>query len=203
MIRQRVPHSVAGSSVCRIPREAAAALILTAIGLTGSTARPAEQPERRPTASAASAKSPDLSKLVGTWKLVAIEERNAQGELVTPLDYGPDPVGLLIYDTTGHMSVHAMRRGRAKLPSDDVHLAAPEQAKSAFVGYGAYFGTYEVDERAGIVIHHVEGSLIPNWEGSAQRRRFTLSGDKLTLEPPEIQAGGEKRTRRLTWQRVP
>jgi hypothetical protein len=146
--------------------------------------------------------SPGASKLVGTWKLVAIEERDAKGQLVAPLDYGPDPMGLIMYDATGHMSVHAMRRGRPRLPSQDVHLAPAELAKTAFVGYGAYFGTYTVDERAGVVTHHVEGSLLPNWEGSDQRRRFTLSGDKLTLEPPELQAAGEKRTRRLTWQRV-
>lgn len=146
--------------------------------------------------------TPGAAKLVGTWKLLTIEERNAQGELVTSLDYGPQPMGLLIYDATGHMSVHAMRRGRPRLPSDDVHLAPPERAKAAFVGYNAYFGTYEVDERAGVVVHHVEGSLIPNWEGTHQRRRFTISGDKLVLEPPPFQAGGQQRTRCLTWQRV-
>jgi hypothetical protein len=144
----------------------------------------------------------ETGTLVGTWKLVSIEERRANGELVTPLDYGPDPIGLLIYDATGRISVHAMRRGRPKLPSDDVHLAPPEQAKAAFTGYNAYFGTYEVDEKQGIVIHHVQGSLIPNWEGSDQRRRFILDGDRLILIPPEIQAAGEKRTRRLTWERV-
>jgi hypothetical protein len=111
-------------------------------------------------------------------------------------------MGLLMYDTTGHMSAHAVRRGRPRLESDDVHKATPAQAKTAFVGYNGYFGTYEVDARAGLVIHHVQGSMIPNWEGGDQRRRFTLKGDQLTLEPPEFKAAGEKRTRRLTWQRV-
>jgi len=147
-------------------------------------------------------KKPSAGKLVGTWKLVAIEERDADGKLVVPLDFGPDPVGLLMYDSTGHMSAQGMRRGRAKLPSDDVHMATPEQAKAAFTGYVAYFGTYEVIESERIVIHHVEGSSIPNWEGGDQRRKFTLSGDRLILEPPPIQAGGAKRVRRLTWQRV-
>lgn len=160
--------------------------------LAAGAARPAESP---PQAAA--------SRLIGTWKLVAIEERNAAGELVTPLDYGPEPVGLLIYDTTGHMVALAMRRGRPRLPSDDVHLAPPDLAKAAFVGFNAYCGTYTVDERQGLVTHHVEASLIPNWEGGAQQRRFTLTGDTLILEPPTIQAAGQARTRRLTWQRVP
>ena len=34
------------------------------------------------------------SKLIGVWKLVSIEERDAQGRLVVPLDYGPNPIGM-------------------------------------------------------------------------------------------------------------
>jgi hypothetical protein len=165
-------------------------VVLVAMGCLASGARGGEPPTKP-------------NKLVGTWKLVSIEERDAEGRLVTPLDYGPAPIGMIMYDASGHMSVHAMRRDRPRLASDDVHLATPEKAKAAFVGYGAYFGTYTVDERAGLVTHHVQGSLIPNWEGSEQRRRFTISGDKLVLEPPTIQAAGQKRTRRLTWQRLP
>ena len=157
-------------------------------------------------ASAGAAEKPRLSpaaaKLVGTWRLLSIEERGPEGKLVPPLDYGPDPVGMIIYDEFGNMSVHAMRRGRPRLPSDDVHRAPPELAKAAFTGYGAYFGTFTVDEKNEIVTHHVVGSLIPNWEGSEQRRRFTIDGDKLTLEPPEFKADGQSRSRRLTWQRV-
>jgi hypothetical protein len=158
-----------------------------------------------PSAARLEEKRPDAGSnpLVGTWKLVSIDERDASGRQVVPLDYGPEPIGLLMYDATGHMSAQAMRRGRARLPAtDDVHQATPEQAKAAFVGYNAYFGTYTVDERQSLVVHHVEGSMIPNWEGSAQRRRYTIVGDKLILEPPEFQAAGQQRSRRLTWQRV-
>lgn len=149
-----------------------------------------------------SAPTDPRSKLIGVWKLVSIEERDAQGRLVVPLDYGPNPIGMLIYEASGHMSVHAMRRGRAKLASDDVHMASPEAAKAAFVGYNAYFGTFEVDAQRGLVIHHVEGAMIPNWEGSKQVRRFRLEGDRLILEPPQFEAAGQQRTRRLTWQRI-
>ena len=169
-----------------------ALLIFSLAGLAAALARAEEKPPA----------GPGSGKLVGTWKLVSVEERDADGRIVTSLDYGPEPIGMIMYDAGGHMSVHAMRRGRPRLASDDVHLATPEQAKAAFVGYGAYFGTYEVDERAGLVIHHVEGALLPNWEGSNQRRRFTLAGDKLTLEPPEFKAAGQQRTRRLTWERM-
>jgi len=140
--------------------------------------------------------------LVGAWRLVSIEERDAEGKLVVPLDYGAEPIGMLIYTATGQMSAQAMRRGRTPLPSDDVHLAPPEQAKEALVSYNAYFGTFEVRPREGLVIHHVEGSMIPNWIGGEQRRHFTLNGDRLILEPPPIQAAGHQHTRRLTWERI-
>ena len=142
------------------------------------------------------------SRLVGTWKLVSIEERDASGKLVEPLDFGSEPAGMLTYDASGHMAAQAMRRGRPRLASEDVHRATPAEAKTAFVGYAAYFGTYEVRGSEGLVIHHVEASLLPNWEGGEQRRKFTLSGDKLILEPPPFKANGDKRSRRLMWQRV-
>ena len=49
-------------------------------------------------------------QLVGAWKLIAIDERGADGIRVVPLDYGPDASGLLMYDVGGRMSVRAMRR---------------------------------------------------------------------------------------------
>jgi len=171
-------------------------------GGAAEAGRPSSRNAERVQAAAADRPNTAGSRLIGTWKLVKIEERDAQGNLVTPLDYGDQPLGILIYDATGHMSAQAMRRGRPRLPSDDVHLASPAQAKAAFVGYNAYFGTYTVDEKAGVVVHHVQGAMIPNWEGGDQRRRFTLTCDRLVLEPPEIQAAGQKRTRRLTWERA-
>lgn len=153
-------------------------------------------------ASGAEAPAGVAKQLVGTWKLVSIEERDAGGKLVVPLDFGAEAVGILTYDATGHMAAQAGRRGRPHLDTLDVHRVPAEQAKAAFTGYAAYFGTYEVNEREGVVIHHVEGSIVPNMEGGDQRRKFTLQGDKLILEPPAFQANGEKRSRRLTWQRV-
>lgn len=170
-------------------------LVATAVvAVSGDWAWKASAVEPAPTGAA--------QKLVGTWKLITIEERDGSGKRVVPLDFGAEPVGMLMYDSAGHMQAQAGRRGRPRLETEDVHRAPAEQAKAAFTGYAAYFGTYEVNERESIVIHHVEGSMLPNWEGGDQRRKFTLVGDKLILEPPAFQAKGESRSRRLTWQRV-
>ncbi|MFL6443658.1 MAG: lipocalin-like domain-containing protein [Candidatus Sulfotelmatobacter sp.] len=43
-----------------------------------------------------------------------------------------------------------------------------------------YWGTFTVDSRAGIVIHHIEGGgWFPNWIGQKQIRSFRFSGDEL------------------------
>ncbi|MHA2204100.1 MAG: lipocalin-like domain-containing protein, partial [Candidatus Hodarchaeales archaeon] len=37
-----------------------------------------------------------------------------------------------------------------------------EEIKSAYEGFIAYFGTYEINNKEGTVTHHWEGSLFPN-----------------------------------------
>jgi hypothetical protein len=98
--------------------------------------------------------------------------------------------------------VSVMSPGRPRFASGDVEQGTPEEIKAAFGGYGAYFGTYEINEAEGFVIHHVEGSLFPNNIGTDQKRFFELSGDQLVLKPPPRQAAGEQQTLRITWQRV-
>ena len=100
-------------------------------------------------------------------------------------------------------------RGRGQCPLSSLELrrslfdkGAPEEIKAAFEGYGAYFGTYEIHEAEGFVIHHVEGSLFPNNVGTEQKRFFEFSGDKLILKPPPRQVGGAQVAPRITWQRV-
>ena len=147
------------------------------------------------------AKSGIASQFVGTWKMVSVEERRPNGEVVAPR-YGAHPIGYIIYDTTGHVAVQIMKPDRPRCASNDAAQASAAEAKAAFDGYGAYFGTYEINEAEGYVVHHVEGSVFPNYVGTDQKRGFELSGDQLILKPPPRQVGGEQHTTRVTWQRV-
>ena len=150
---------------------------------------------------ATSAKSGIARQFVGTWKMVSVEERRPNGEVVEPR-YGARPIGYIMYDATGHVAVQIMKPGRPRFASNDAEQATQAEAKSAFEGYGAYFGTYEVNEAEGYVVHHVEGSVFPNYVGTDQKRFFELSGDQLVLKPPTRQVGGEQHTTRVNWQRV-
>jgi hypothetical protein len=133
-----------------------------------------------------------MESFIGAWRLVAFEEEKPDGEVVYP--YGKDAVGLLIYDSSGRMSVQIMRRDRAPLSSPIWNSLPAEEIKHAIEGFTAFFGTYEVEEANRIVIHRVEGHVLPESVGKELRREFAFSGDVLTLKPSPH--------RRVIWQRV-
>lgn len=125
-------------------------------------------------------KSPPAA-IVGTWKLVVYEDRPAQGPPVYP--YGETPRGLLIYDTTGHMSIQIMTVPHPKVASNDDEKVKPQEKIALYDAYAAYFGTYSVDSKRSVVIHHVEADLYDVFIGTDQERPFEFAGDRLTLTP--------------------
>jgi len=139
-------------------------------------------------------------RFTGIWKLVSSEFRLLDGKVVYP--YGRDAVGILMYSAGGHMCVQIMRPDRLKFASGDRLMGTAEETRSAYEGYAAYYGTYEVNEEEGIVIHRTEGNLFPNWAGVAQKRFFELSDDMLTLSTPEVCLRGQQMTGILHWKRI-
>jgi hypothetical protein len=84
-------------------------------------------------------------KLIGAWSLVHIDAPVPDGKSV-PI---PQPKGMLIYTRDGHMSVQLMYPESANTLSNEYVLN----------GYEASFGSYDVDEIARTVTHHVQGSI--------------------------------------------
>ena len=118
-------------------------------------------------------------KLVGIWKFISMKVQTSKGELIYP--YGENLFGVLIYTSVGYMSVLLMRPGRPRFASGDLLGGTPEEIKTAYEGFDAYCGTYNVDSEKGIVTHHIEGCKFPNWIGTDQERNFKFFGDKLVL----------------------
>jgi Lipocalin-like domain len=59
------------------------------------------------------------------------------------------------------------------------------------------------DVRDGLIAHHVEVSLLPNWIGGTQYGVGRLSGSVLELCLPEpLLIDGERRSARLVWHRA-
>jgi len=119
-------------------------------------------------------------RLLGTWRLVSWEARDAAGAMTYPL--GEDAAGQIVYDATGRMSAQFMRRNQPRFAHEDWQQAATDEKAAAWSGYFGYFGTYTLDEQAGVVTHHVEGSWFPNLVGTDQRRSYRFEGDRLALD---------------------
>jgi hypothetical protein len=164
--------------------------VLTVLAALGMAADPVPSPR----ASAESA-------LVGSWRLVSNEEHRADGSVTAV--WGRSPGGSLMYQANGRMAVQLMDPRRRNFASEDRVAGTPEEVKQAFAGYLAYFGSFRVDEAAGVVIHHVEGATFPNLIGTEQRRLFVLSGNRLTLTTPPLFRAGRTSTYVLVWEREP
>jgi hypothetical protein len=118
--------------------------------------------------------------IVGTWQLITRTVSRADGTTVMDPVLGEKPTGRLVYDASGAMMIQMMRTGRKDAISRPANPSDNSNPR-VILGYDSYFGRYTVDEKAGTVTHHVEGSLFPEDLGDDWVRPFTLQGDTLTL----------------------
>ena len=133
-------------------------------------------------------------RLIGSWRLVSYETTETEGRRGKP--YG-DAVGRLSYDENGNMAGQVMRPDRARVELGEGNA---QQVRAAYLGYIAYFGTYEVAEDGNSVVHHVHGALNPTWVGGDQVRRMRFDGDRLVLSA-DVRKSGAIVTHVLTWER--
>ena len=136
--------------------------------------------------------------LVGTWRLVSFESRDANGKVSYP--WGKDTVGYIMYNEEGYVSVSIMSPNRRRFATGDIGGGTTEEKVEAADTYISYCGTYEVQDDT--VIHHIELSFFPNWIGVDQRRILSLEGDRLSLSTPPIAVAGVEQTHHLIWERV-
>ena len=108
-----------------------------------------------------------------------------------------DATGRLTYDEGGRMSGQVMRPDRPA-PGGG---AGERDLRAVCAGYIAYFGSYELAEDGGMVVHHVEGALDPRWVGGDQVRRVRFDGSDLILEA-DVPRAGEQERHVLRWRRL-
>lgn len=142
---------------------------------------------------------PDAARVVGTWRLTTFEDRSDEGAVKHP--YGERPMGLLIYDATGHMSIQIMKMPHPKVASGDEEKITPAEKIALFDAYTAYWGKYRVDTARGVVIHRAEGDLSDVYIGEDEERPFELTGDRLTIRPTWM-ADGRRWTGVRVFERV-
>ena len=162
-------------------------LLPLAIGLTGYALTPQSNAAAR-------------QRIVGAWRLESRSVRKADGRVLPDPVLGTQPAGRLFYDASGNMMLQMMRQQRAQAISSPPDAADAKNPR-VVLGYDAYFGTFRVNEAAGTVTHHVEGSLFPEDLGKDFTRVFTLAGDTLTLSFTSKSVDGVEVTRTLRFQR--
>ncbi|WAC90393.1 lipocalin-like domain-containing protein [Mycobacterium sp. Aquia_213] len=141
------------------------------------------------------------TNLIGAWTLQSYESSALDGSDVSyPL--GVDAQGFIMYTPDGYMSAQLMRAGRAPFERDDPHHAHDNELAVAAGGYMSYAGPFSVVED-GLIAHHVEVSLLPNWIGGIQYRTAQLRDSCLELGPPDpIVINGAPRRAKLVWRRT-
>ena len=139
-------------------------------------------------------------RFAGTWRLLECYGKWSDGRISYP--YGDKPEGQLIYDGHGNFSGQIAGSGRPAFETGNLLRGTPEEIKTAFEGYIAYYGTYEVDESKGQVTHHVQSALFPNWIGDIQTRNFEFEGKKLRLNTQPIKGSRADLTNTLLWERA-
>lgn len=115
---------------------------------------------------------------------------------------GSNPKGILVYDATGRMSVQILGSQRTRFAAENFLEGTAEENKAAVHGTISYFGTYTIDQASHTVTHHIESSLFPNWDGTDQRRTYTLVGDELKLTTPPLAFPGGSSVGHLVWIRA-
>ena len=141
------------------------------------------------------AQGTDAVRLVGAWRLVSWELQLADGTVRK----NPMSVGSLMYSDTGRMCGVLMDPNRkawtGRQPTDD-------EVRAAYNGIVAYCGTYEVDSKAGFVVHHVDIEKSPSNVGITRKRWYTLEGSRLSLRVDAAELPANQKESRLVWERV-
>ncbi len=148
-----------------------------------------------------------IDQLVGGWRLASRVTTTLDGRILADPGLSALPAGILIYDRFGHVAAQLSRPGRTvEALADDCRAAekvkGTNDTAQTILGYDAYFGTYSVDIKQGVVTHHLESALFPGDIGKDIKRNFTVSGDTLTINFHTTIADGTPVLRTLVWKRV-
>ena len=121
-----------------------------------------------------------VGNLAGEWRMTSLEVGSEGDRQSVPYS------GQIIFTESGTMSVQAMNPDRS----------APDTAYTVN-GYEAFYGTVDVDRRAGTFTVTVQSSLARDLIGQELTRVFDVSARTLVLTPADPAEGW-----RVTYERV-
>jgi hypothetical protein len=118
------------------------------------------------------------NRFVGAWKLVSLEEPDADGQV-----HEVDCSGIFVFTGDGKASVQVMYRNA--------------QTDSAYAqgGYEASYGSYRIDSSSTFTFH-IDGALVRTLIGKDLKRAYEISGNRLTVKSTD-----PNEDRKVAWER--
>ena len=127
-------------------------------------------------------------QLVGTWLMATNITISADGTRTDT--YGSNAQGIVIFDTSDRFILLTTRSDLPKFASNNRGTGTADENKAVVQGSLAYFGNYSVNETDKSYTVQIEGSIFPNWVGTAQKRTIAMAGDEFTITNPAGSGGG-------------
>jgi hypothetical protein len=125
-------------------------------------------------------KTDGITFQIGTWELVSRIDRTVKDSIIKEPSLGDNPLAILIYDTLNNVAVQIMKRDRKDSMQQKISSSNSNNS-SAFNGYDAYFGKYEIDTIRHQVKHTLIGTINPKDVGKTIIRNYILKKDTLYL----------------------
>ena len=138
--------------------------------------------------------------ILGVWKLKSREDMDDVGQIHIDPFLGPNPLGIICF-ASGHFAAQFMKRDRSQ-QENQTQRAQAKNNTAGVNGYDAYFGIYSIDQTAGTLTTHLEGSISPNNIGSTYVRDARVVGNELIIQLQTTAVDGTAITRTNTFSRL-
>lgn len=125
---------------------------------------------------------------------------NATGQIIIDPFLGRDPLGIICF-APSHFAAQFMKRDRSHQENVVQRVEANNNTVAVY-GYDAYFGTYTIDEIAGTLTTHLEGSISPANLGNTYIRAARVVGNELIIQLETTAVDGTAITRTNTFSRI-
>lgn len=135
--------------------------------------------------------------IAGTWTLVTNVTTDASGK--KEATYGEKPMGQVTFTPEGRYNLMIARPDIPKVAANNRLKSTPDENKAITGGMLAHYGKYKVDPDGKSFTLSIESSSYPNWNGTQQKRMFSVSGNELKWNTPQSSGGGSSD---LVWRRA-
>jgi hypothetical protein len=140
------------------------------------------------------------AKILGIWRLKSREDIDDTGQIQIDPFLGRDPLGILCFGPN-HFAAQFMKRDRSRQENEPQRVQVKNNTAAAN-GYDAYFGTYNIDEVAGTLTTHLEGSICAANVGSTYVRDARVVDNELIIQLHTTAVDATAITRTNTFSRV-